>query len=236
MKNKIKSSLLITLNKRTLVHWILVQSSLVLVTAILCIYWCNTIALCLAGILSFSYYFYLNTSIFRTLKPFGGYANWVTTFRLLLVLYIAMAWTNLEASTIGIIAISAVSLDGLDGFLARRFKTESEFGAYLDMETDAFYVAVMGTIIYLNGWAGEWILVVAYMRYLYVWIVRLLGWANRQEPHNPYARYIAGILFWSLMSPFFFDTVIHFPILVVATILLYFSFGYSFFKIAQVKE
>ena len=68
-----------------------------------------------------------------------GVANGVTAFRIgLLVLLLPAA----AAGPTMLIALSLLilALDGLDGWLARRRSLSSEFGAFLDKETDALFL------------------------------------------------------------------------------------------------
>ena len=57
----------------------------------------------------------------------------------------------MPGSFLFIIGISIFCLDGLDGFIARKYKQTSEFGAYFDMETDAFYVFLYTIILFEKG-------------------------------------------------------------------------------------
>jgi phosphatidylglycerophosphate synthase len=59
-------------------------------------------------------------------------------------------------------------LDGLDGWIARRTGTSTPFGALLDMETDAFLMLVLSTLVWAEGRAGVWVLLIGAMRYLFV--------------------------------------------------------------------
>ncbi len=42
------------------------------------------------------------------------------------------------------------------------------FGALLDMETDAFLMLVLSTLVWAEGRAGVWVLLIGAMRYLFV--------------------------------------------------------------------
>ncbi len=70
-----------------------------------------------------------------------------------------LQWTIAGATAI------ALSLDGLDGYLARRSGTASRFGARFDMEIDALLILVLATAIALLGKAGAWVLLLGLMRY-----------------------------------------------------------------------
>jgi phosphatidylglycerophosphate synthase len=75
------------------------------------------------------------------------------------------------------LAFAAFLGDGLDGFLARRTGTASEFGARFDMETDAFFILALALIVHAWGQAGAFVLLSGALRYLFVaagWVVPAL--------------------------------------------------------------
>ena len=68
--------------------------------------------------------------------------------------------------------LAALSLDGVDGYLARRFRQQSTYGARFDMEVDAFLILVLSAAAVLLGKAGLWVLLIGAMRYGFV----VVGW------------------------------------------------------------
>jgi phosphatidylglycerophosphate synthase len=112
-----------------------------------------------------------------------GPANGVTTIRVMIVALIvsligepASARAAAAASTAT--AVMAV-LDGVDGWLARRSRMASVFGARFDMETDAALVMAMSVLIWQYGKAGAWALIGGMMRYLFVIAGWRLSWMAR---------------------------------------------------------
>jgi phosphatidylglycerophosphate synthase len=80
------------------------------------------------------------------------------------------------ASAAGV-GLAATALDGVDGWLARRTRMTSAFGARFDMETDVFLVLALSVLAWQYGKAGPWVLVCGLMRYLFVaagWLWRWL--------------------------------------------------------------
>ncbi len=78
---------------------------------------------------------------------------------------------------IGLIAV-ALALDAVDGFLARRFKLTSDFGARFDMEIDALLLLILSILVWQTGQAGLWVLTIGLMRYVFVaasWLVTPLS-------------------------------------------------------------
>jgi phosphatidylglycerophosphate synthase len=113
-------------------------------------------------------------------------ANAVTLFRAILVVLVAATIGTGADSTrlwgaIGVASLAAV-LDGVDGWLARRHRTASAFGARLDMETDAALIMVLSILVWQHGKADAWVLLCGLMRYLFVaagwlrpWLAAPLG-------------------------------------------------------------
>lgn len=65
-------------------------------------------------------------------------------------------------------AAALLALDGIDGWIARRQGLASDFGARLDMETDALTILVLAALALALGKAGAWILLLGALRYLFV--------------------------------------------------------------------
>lgn len=69
---------------------------------------------------------------------------------------------------LSLIAALLLSLDGLDGYLARRTRLASAYGARFDMEIDALLTLVISALVWQSGEAGIWILTLGLMRYVFV--------------------------------------------------------------------
>ena len=98
--------------------------------------------------------------------------NHVTAVRALVVVLLAAltlvtpgartAWTAVAAATI------AAVLDGVDGWLARRLRMVTAFGARFDMEVDALLIFVLAILSWRWGKAGAWVLMSGLLRYIFV--------------------------------------------------------------------
>jgi len=66
------------------------------------------------------------------------------------------------------VALLALSLDGVDGWAARRAGLTSRFGARFDMEVDSLFALILSIVAFQTGQAGAWILVLGVPRYLFV--------------------------------------------------------------------
>ena len=82
------------------------------------------------------------------------------------------------------LALVALSLDGVDGWLARREGRVSDFGARFDMEVDAG----LALILALNAWSagplGAAVLLLGVVRYAFVGAARALPWMAAPLPER----------------------------------------------------
>ena len=112
--------------------------------------------------------------------PRFGPANAVTMIRAMLAA-LAAALIGHPASpavlwfVIGLTVLMA-GLDGVDGWLARRTRMTSAYGARFDMETDAAFILVLAILVWQHGKAGVWVLLCGLMRYAFVAAGWLLPW------------------------------------------------------------
>ena len=78
------------------------------------------------------------------------------------------------------LAVVALSLDAVDGWLARRTGTASAFGARFDGEVDAFLILVLS--VYVARSVGAWVLAIGAARYVFAVAGWGLPWLRRQLP------------------------------------------------------
>lgn len=116
-----------------------------------------------------------------------GSANTVTLIRAAIVCLLASLygeqWSSIALVVTGV-AIFALTLDGVDGWLARLRGTESRFGARFDMETDALLVLVLALLAWESGRAGAWVLAAGLMRYAFVAAGMAWRWLERPLPES----------------------------------------------------
>lgn len=85
----------------------------------------------------------------------------------------------------------ALSLDWVDGRVARRTGTASASGARFDMETDAFLIAVLS--VYVASVHGWWVLAIGAARYL-LWLAeRVWPWLRRPVPPRHWRKVVAAV-------------------------------------------
>jgi phosphatidylglycerophosphate synthase len=106
-----------------------------------------------------------------------GIANQVTLLRAGLVCLAGGALLAGEPTaslgwSLAALVATALSLDAVDGFLARRLDLASHFGARFDLEVDALLLLVLAMLVWQAGKVGPWVLAIGLVRYLFV----LAGW------------------------------------------------------------
>jgi phosphatidylglycerophosphate synthase len=111
-----------------------------------------------------------------------GPANQITAVRVVLVAALATFAARTPAPAAGsrvvLIALVALVLDGVDGWVARRTRSESAFGTRFDMETDAALILVLAILVWRFGKAGPWVLLSGLLRYGFIASGRVWPWMN----------------------------------------------------------
>jgi len=82
--------------------------------------------------------------------------------------FIGAAPTPGRAAAVVALGAVAAALDGLDGWVARRTRSASAFGARFDMEVDAAFILVLSVLAWWFGKAGAWVIASGLMRYAFV--------------------------------------------------------------------
>ena len=123
------------------------------------------------------------------------------------------------------LSTAALALDAVDGYVARRTRTVTAFGARFDMEVDAFLIAVLS--VHVAPTAGWWVLAIGAMRYAYVVAQQVLPWLRRPAPPRYWAKVVAavqGVVLTAAASTLVPESTAR-AALVVALLLLVESFG-----------
>ncbi|MGA8248712.1 MAG: CDP-alcohol phosphatidyltransferase family protein, partial [Nocardioides sp.] len=125
-----------------------------------------------------------------------GLANAVTLFRATLVTGVAAlvvrSWHHEMPRPLVVgLTVVALTLDFVDGRLARARGTVTAFGAAFDMETDAFLILVLSG--YVVPFAGAWVLLIGLARYLLLAAGVCWPWLTRPVPPRPWAKVVAAI-------------------------------------------
>ncbi len=181
-----------------------------------------------SALLSFLLLSWLGRANLNSLQPFGGYANQVTALRLVLLLWLSVSFWELPSLAIFAFIVLTLLLDGLDGYLARRYRHHSTFGLYFDIEVDAFTGALLAGIHYAEGTAGSWIVFIGSLRYFYILGIAAFGLWERSARSVQFARIIGMVFLCGFLGPFIVPLWLAHPALIISSLLASFSFGYSF--------
>ena len=135
--------------------------------------------------------------------PRFGPANQMTTVRALLVALVAGFIGEPYAPGAAILAAAtsgvATLLDGVDGWLARRSRMTSGFGARFDMEVDALLIQVLAVLAWQWDKAGPWVLASGLLRYVFVAAGWVWPWMRRPLMQTLRAKVICVVQIASLM-------------------------------------
>ena len=125
------------------------------------------------------------------------------------------------------LALVALMLDGVDGAVARRTGTASDFGARFDMEVDAALALVLAILVFAVDRAGLWVLLLGLPRYAFLAAARWLPALRRPLPPSQRRRVICVVQVATLAGSLFPWVGPPLPALacVIAGVLLYGSFA-----------
>lgn len=165
----------------------------------------------------------------KGLKKGLGPGNWLTALRLVGFVALSMLHSKIDPLVLGLLAYAFIALDGLDGWLARKTETTSEFGAWFDMETDAYYVALFSSLLVIDGTVSWWVIIPGFMRYIYSLGLQLFQVAEKQEKRSRWGRYIAGFMFIALPLPLILEKPFGEYVVYVASGAILLSFARSIY-------
>lgn len=169
-----------------------------------------------------------------------GAANHTTIARAGLVALLAglvgERWGVEVATAAAALAASVTALDGLDGWLARRFNTVSGFGARFDMETDAVFVAVLSLLAWQSGKVGPWVVLSGLMRYLFAVAAILWPLLRRPVPSSYRGKTIAVIQMIALIIVIAPVSTVGVAITVAAAALIALIFSFSLDVVWLVRQ
>jgi phosphatidylglycerophosphate synthase len=175
-----------------------------------------------------------NALLARGLRRSGrarfGPANTTTAVRSTLVgMVTAMVATSFTApisvALLLVLAVPALALDAVDGWIARRTHSTSELGARFDMEVDAFLLLVLSA--YLVPQLGWWVLIIGMLRYAFVAAGWMLPWMLATLPPRYWRKVVTAVAGVALavaaseLMPWWAD----YAVTLVALALLIESFG-----------
>jgi len=159
-----------------------------------------------------------------------GWANAVTLWRLagMLMLF------SLSDPTPAFVIVAAVVLlvmDGLDGFLARKFGLVSEFGEYFDKEADAFFLLLLVLMLYTSQRMQLWILLPGVLRYGFVLFLKIAKPPAVQEQRTSSGQWIYILMMLALIFCFTPYPAINLPLVLGMALVLFWSFGKAVWRL-----
>jgi phosphatidylglycerophosphate synthase len=197
----------------------------------------TTIIFLFVSLLSMMLLVSLNFSLFLTKlgcnSAQSSIANWVTLSRFLIVFLALIYHNSLSTWLFFCLVASVVILDVVDGFLARKYQAESEFGQVFDMESDAFFVTCMGIYFHKTTDVGVILLLPGALRYIFTLVVWFGPQLNLIEKKREYAAILAGVNFVCLAVGVVTVGVAQSFILGLSVLVVTFSFSISFFEYYQ---
>jgi phosphatidylglycerophosphate synthase len=124
----------------------------------------------------------LSIGFLRRHHPFSrfGGANQTTTLRAILVALVAALVGEVRVPALAAAAVAAsvtaTLLDGVDGWIARRQRIASAFGARFDMEVDALLILALSVLAWRYDKAGGWVVASGLLRYLFIAAGAIMPW------------------------------------------------------------
>jgi phosphatidylglycerophosphate synthase len=179
--------------------------------------------LMLLTILSFASLVWGCRQSWRVHGTFGA-ANALTSARLLGTAALPTT-VVLHPLAVAALALTLFALDGVDGWLARKLARASEFGEYLDKETDAFLMLVLCLLLYTSGRLGAWILLPGVLRYGFVLFVAFARPPAQKERRTASGRWIYVGMTSALIAAFTPFPSLYGPFAALMTLVLLYSFG-----------
>jgi phosphatidylglycerophosphate synthase len=137
----------------------------------------------------------LGRALWRDPSAGLGWASWVTLLRATLAVGVAAltaASFELPVATGTLVALASVALalDFVDGWVARRTRTQTALGAKLDGEVDAFLMLVLS--IEVAPTAGGWVLLIGLARYAFLAAGWRLPWLRAPLPRREWRKTVTA--------------------------------------------
>lgn len=168
--------------------WSRVNAAVLLFAAGLALARCDTASYVVLGALSFAV-LVVQWRGHHTPSGAFGLGNAITVLRWLMASSVGLVPDPVPTWALGCVVLGVFALDGLDGWVAKRRGETSEFGAHFDMETDAYFVLLLGIELFTRGRHGAWILVPGSLRYVYVLALALVPARRGDQPRFTFGRH-----------------------------------------------
>lgn len=161
-----------------------------------------------------------------------GAANAMTTLRLGLLCLLPPAH-GAGPTVLVAISVSILAMDGVDGWIARRWRLTSEFGSFFDKETDALFLLLLCVMAALEGHLGSWIIGAGVLRYGFVLVLFFGPAPDKTEQTSDWARYVYTAMVLALLTTFVFSAPVSRPLVFLASAALITSFAQSLWRVFE---
>lgn len=128
-----------------------------------------------------------------------GLANIATLVRAVLISVLAGYLGAVTAASAALswmivaVSLACIALDGVDGWLARRAGSSSQFGGRFDRELDGLLVLVLSLLLWQMDKAGAWVLLIGAMHYGFLAMSLALPGGVRDLPESRFRQWV-GVL------------------------------------------
>jgi phosphatidylglycerophosphate synthase len=163
--------------------------------------------------------------------PQGGFGlpNAITTLRLVLTSGLLFGGLLIPAWVLVLVALAVVTLDGVDGWAARRFGSQSEFGARYDTAVDSLFTLALSVLLLGREVLGGWVMIAGFWHYAFV----LWAWvfpSARESERSLFAACIFVALVSTMGVAFLLPPPVATPLVALAVILQSASFARSLWQ------
>ncbi len=123
--------------------------------------------------------------------------------------------------------MSALILDGLDGFITRKYNHESRFGEIIDQESDNFLMLVLSISLYFNREIGIYVFLIPVYRYIFIYSMRKYNWLKLELPISQFRKFacVATTLLMIVAQDIYFSLENSIFLVILSLFIITFSFA-----------
>ncbi|MBT3548892.1 MAG: CDP-alcohol phosphatidyltransferase family protein [Gammaproteobacteria bacterium] len=202
----------------------------------------NTVIFLIISILIFYIFNYFKENIF-------AYASFITYLRIVIsIILLSISFNALTDQNIfnkfyledyfAILALIALCLDGIDGYLARRFNEQCNFGEVFDQDADTLLILTLCTSLYLNKDTSVIVFLIPFYRYIFLVFMMKYKWMKRKLPRSYYRKLSCVLSTFILIfchSQYVKDTLLVFFVM-ISLFVITFSFAKDILWLYMRKE
>lgn len=136
-----------------------------------------------------------------------------------------------------VLAVAAALADLADGWLARRTRLVSRFGARADMEVDALFILVLAVLVWRTTAVGAWVMTAGLLRYGFVAAGWIWPWMRAELPPSRRRQTLCVVQVVTLIVPLTpgLPAAIGLPVAAAGVLLLWASFAIDTRWLAQAR-